>query len=218
MTSHRCHWIWAFASLALLGGCGQTDNPYHLPPMIAGHVRLDAALADANGVPAGTQVTIEADGVRVWLIEAGQAVDSALTEKGVYLLLGKQHHAYRVQTGIRPAFVDSTELILADRGVAYYPDSLRLHRSGDLTSRPNPFTGQVELRFQIATNTHAEITVYNLAAARVRLLGSLNLPAGTHAVLWDGRDDANNVVGDGMYWVLLQTDSETRAELVIKQP
>jgi hypothetical protein len=211
-------WIWAMSLLPALSGCSDNSNPYGIPPMLGGVVRLDVSMADVDGNPLGTRVITNADGVRAWLVEGSQPVDSALTKRGVYVLTMTKNHTYRAQAGIRPAFVDSTEEVLAARDIGYYPDTLRLARVGDLTSHPNPFQFQVTLLFQIASDTQLEISVYDLSAKRVRVLASRTFVAGFQQILWDGRDDAAQVVADGMYWVLLQSASETRAELVIKQP
>lgn len=218
MRPRRRHRWWVLPLLGLLGGCATPDNPYKIPPMLAGTVRLDAALSDATGVPTGTRVTITADGVRVWLTEAGVPVDSVLTRNGGYLLFAKHGHTYRVRAGIPPGFADSSAAITTVRDIGYYPDTLRLGRVGDLVSSPNPFNTQVRVLFRLAADTPMELTVHDLAARRVRLLASGLLPAGLHLVLWDGKDDAANVVPDGMYWVLFRSASETRAELVIKGP
>lgn len=214
----RSAWIGMLTLLPALSGCAEPDNPYNFPPMIAGMVRLDATLADAAGSPLGTKVTTRADGVRTWLIEAGQVVDSTLVERSSYFFSAKKNHSYRIQAGIRPAFVDSTEEIIPTRGIGYYPDTLRLGRRGDLASRPNPFSFQVALSFGLAVDTHVELAVYDLSARRVRMLASRTFVAGSHALLWNGLDDSANMVPAGMYWVLFQSISETRAELLIKQP
>jgi len=215
MTRGRYGWICALALMPALAGC--ESDPYHIGPMLVGVVRLDAALADASGTPIGTQTVTNADGVRVWLIEAGRAVDSTLTIRGVYTFSVTRGHSYRTQFGVRPAFVDSSELIIATRDAAFDVDTLRLGRAGDLASRPNPFATQVALSFQLGNDTHVEIAVYDLSANRVRALASRAFPAGSHVLSWDGTDDATHEVGDGMYWVLLQTAKETRAELIVKQ-
>jgi flagellar hook assembly protein FlgD len=75
----------------------------------------------------------------------------------------------------------------------------------------------VTLSFQLAADAHADIGVYDLSATRVRVLASRIFTAGSHQLIWDGKDDAAAAVRDGMYWVLLQTASETRAELVLKE-
>ncbi len=214
MKPRRYAWLLG-ALMTALGGC---SDPFHIGPIYVGVVRLDALLADANGAPTGMRANTTATGVRVWLLEAGRAVDSTLTIQGAYSFsTTKRNHSYRVAFGVRPAFVDSSDLLTVTRDGASYIDTLRLGRDGDLTSRPNPFTAQVTLTFRLAANTHVDINVYDLAGRRVRVLASQTLPAGTHAITWDGTDDLHRATGDGSYWVLFQTATETRADLVVRE-
>jgi hypothetical protein len=119
MTPRGTRWIWALALLPALGGCGSDHNPYDIPPILAGVVRLDASLADAAGTPTGTRTTTRADGVRVWLIESAQAADSTLTARGAYAFVVGRGHTYRTQCGVRPAFVDNSNQITANRDEAF---------------------------------------------------------------------------------------------------
>ena len=214
----RTRRMWALALLAALVGCGDNSNPFHIPPIVAGVVRLDASLSDSSGSPTGTRTSTTANGVCVWLMEDGRFVDSDTTFDGAYAFPLVREHSYRTVFGVPPSFLDSSGVITPTRDVAIYTDTLRLGRAGDFAGSPNPFATAVNLRFQLATDTHVDIEVYDLAAKRVRVIGSLMLPAGTHAALWDGTDDSAHEVADGMYWVLLRSPNETRAELVVKQP
>ena len=215
MASGRREGILALTLATTAVGCG---DAYHIPPMIAGVVRLDATLSDVDGNPNGTTQITTASGVRVWLMEAGRPVDSTLTDRGVYVFFVTRGHTYRIRTGVPPAFVDSTAPVTPDRDVAFYVDTLRLGRTGDLVSRPNPFPSQVELRYSFGTDTYADIGAYSVDTSRRRVLASQLFVSGAHALLWDGKDDSTNAVPDGLYWLLLQTPTETRAELLLKQP
>ncbi|MEO5618801.1 MAG: FlgD immunoglobulin-like domain containing protein [Candidatus Eisenbacteria bacterium] len=218
MISGRNRWIWTLSLLLALPGCEKSSNPYNIPPIVAGVVRLDASLSDASGNSIGTQVHTTTDGVGVWLMEGGRQVDSTSTLSGAYAFTMVRNHSYRTVFGVPPTFLDSSEVITPTRDVVFYADTLRLGRLGDFAGRPNPFSDAVSVRFSLAAVTHVDLDVYDLAARRVRVLGSITLPAGTHAVLWDGKNDSAIEVPDGMYWLLLQTPDETRAELVVKQP
>lgn len=209
-------WILGLGWLPLLSGCG--SNPYAPGPIAAGVVRVDASLADASGTSAGTLRTTTADGIRVWLLEGGREVDSTLTMRGAYAFGLRKGHAYRTRVRVTPAFADSLPAFTPTGDVTTYLDTLVLEPRGDLTSRPNPFTSQVMLQFQLATLAHVELHVYDLSAAQVRTLASRDFAAGTYQVSWDGLDDAGRAVRNGMYWALLAIPGETRAALVIKQP
>jgi hypothetical protein len=202
--------------LGALSGCGLT-NDYDIPPMAGGVIRLDATLTDAAGNRVGTRTETYANGVRVWLTEADRPVDSTVTEQGAYAMAMKLHHTYRTEFGIPPTLVDTSNQVTPDREVAFYVDTLELGRRGDLVSHPNPFSLQTSITFQLAADAHVDITIYDLSARRVRTLASRTFVASTYTLPWAGTDDSAHALGNGMYWVLLQTAGETHAELVIKQ-
>jgi hypothetical protein len=81
-----------------------------------------------------------------------------------------------------------------------------------LGARPNPFNPRTTVAFELARSAHVTLRVYD---ARGRLLRSLHdgtLPAGRHALAWDGRDDAGRGLGSGVYLLRLEGDGvlETR--------
>jgi hypothetical protein len=75
-------------------------------------------------------------------------------------------------------------------------------------SAPNPFHGSTALRFAIPDAGPVRLTVFNVAGRRVAELVSGTLPAGTHTVRWDGRDDAGRSVASGVYLYRLEAGGE----------
>jgi hypothetical protein len=71
-------------------------------------------------------------------------------------------------------------------------------------SFPNPFNGQTTLSFSLAAPGPASLAIYNLAGQVVRVLVEEMLPAGEHRVVWDGRNEAGQEVGSGVYMYRLQ--------------
>ena len=70
-------------------------------------------------------------------------------------------------------------------------------------ARPNPIVGPEGTRFQLSLGTGArvEVTMYDAAGRVQRRLAVSQLPAGRHAIQWDGRDDAGRPVASGVYFV-----------------
>jgi hypothetical protein len=66
-------------------------------------------------------------------------------------------------------------------------------------NHPNPFNPATTISFDLPKATAAELTVYNLLGQEVCRLVSGNLPAGTHTVIWDGRDNSGKAVSSGIY-------------------
>jgi hypothetical protein len=70
---------------------------------------------------------------------------------------------------------------------------------------PNPFRDATDIRIELSTPGAAELTIYNVAGARVRRLASGALPKGPTILRWDGRNDAGQPVPSGVYFVRLSS-------------
>ena len=72
-------------------------------------------------------------------------------------------------------------------------------------SVPNPATNDATIRFALPVSGRVEMTLFDLAGRRVRRLVDATLPAGSHSVIWDRRDDAGARVPPGVYAYALHT-------------
>ena len=71
---------------------------------------------------------------------------------------------------------------------------------------PNPFNPSTTISFSVANdNCPVSIEVYNLKGQKVRTLLSSSLPKGKHSVVWNGKDDANEIVASGVYFIRMNT-------------
>jgi len=68
---------------------------------------------------------------------------------------------------------------------------------------PNPFNPGTVIRFGLAETRSVEVSVFSVAGRRVATLQRGPLPAGPHAVTWDGRDAAGRPVASGTYFYRL---------------
>ncbi len=64
---------------------------------------------------------------------------------------------------------------------------------------PNPFNPTTVIEFSIPETGHINLTIYNIMGQKVRELVSDNFRAGTHTIIWDGKDDSGNTVSSGIY-------------------
>ncbi len=75
---------------------------------------------------------------------------------------------------------------------------------------PNPFNPMTTITFDVAGTAgdrkEIRLEVFDLRGRHVCTLIDRNLPAGTHAVTWDGRNDRGERVGSGIYLYRLRTD------------
>jgi hypothetical protein len=70
---------------------------------------------------------------------------------------------------------------------------------------PNPFNPETTIMFSTAHEGFVCINIYNIRGQRVRGLISEVRGQGNHTVIWDGRNDAGNLVGSGVYFYQMRT-------------
>ena len=71
---------------------------------------------------------------------------------------------------------------------------------------PNPFRDQATLAFQIPSAGPVSLEIYDVTGRRVaRLMSGERVAAGSHRVIWQGRNDAGQTVAPGVYFANLVT-------------
>ena len=88
---------------------------------------------------------------------------------------------------------------------------------------PNPFNPETWIPYELATDTHVRITIYNTQGAVIRTLQFGHQSAGYYtdrdrAVYWDGRNALGEQVASGVYFYQLETDtmSSLRKMVILK--
>jgi spore coat protein A len=81
-----------------------------------------------------------------------------------------------------------------------------------LPVQPNPFNPRTSVAFALPVAGTAELAVFNVRGERVRTLVREHLPAGSHAYIWNGCDDAGRPVASGIYYARLLSAGVQRAE------
>ncbi len=72
-------------------------------------------------------------------------------------------------------------------------------------NRPNPFTPSTSIAFELPRRGHVRLTVMDLEGRVVRTLVDGTLPAGPHAVVWNGVDAAGQILPAGIYFYCLDS-------------
>ncbi len=105
---------------------------------------------------------------------------------------------------------DSTVLVI-DEPVMQSPDI-------NLSCYPNPFNPETNIAFDIPQGSEVEITIYNLKGQKVRTLQKGWLDAGSHSIVWNGRDNTNSSCSSGIYLIRMQHGKEiaTSKALLLK--
>jgi hypothetical protein len=83
-----------------------------------------------------------------------------------------------------------------------------------LTAVPNPFNPRTVLRARLDEASSVVVAIFDSRGRRVTELFRGELPAGTHELRWDGRDDSGRAVATGTYLACLAATG--RAPVVTK--
>ena len=87
----------------------------------------------------------------------------------------------------------------------------RPERTQLLANYPNPFNPETWIPYELATDTHVKITIYNTQGVVIRTLQFGHQSAGYYtgrdrAAYWDGRNALGEQVASGLYFYQLETD------------
>jgi hypothetical protein len=80
---------------------------------------------------------------------------------------------------------------------------------------PTPARGPVRLRFALPRATVVRLGIYDAAGRRVRELVSGTEPAGTHDVIWDGKDENGQPVSAGIRFARLEAEGNVLTGKVV---
>jgi hypothetical protein len=68
-----------------------------------------------------------------------------------------------------------------------------------LPNSPNPFNPSTTITFSLPSNGFTSLVIYNIMGQKVRNLLMETKKAGTHSIIWDGRDENGMTVSSGIY-------------------
>ncbi|MBK6897700.1 MAG: carbohydrate-binding protein [bacterium] len=72
---------------------------------------------------------------------------------------------------------------------------------GPARNYPNPFNPQTVIEYVVPAEGPVRLAVFDARGTRVRILADGRMPAGTHALTWDGRDDDGRLLASGVYFM-----------------
>lgn len=80
---------------------------------------------------------------------------------------------------------------------------------------PNPFNPATTIAFSVPTTGKASLKIYNAAGQLVKTLVDGTVEAGSHKVLWDGRNDNDASTASGVYFYVLKAGEQTATNKMI---
>ena len=78
----------------------------------------------------------------------------------------------------------------------------------ELVNYPNPGNPSTVINFHLPESKHVNLAIYNLMGQRVRILIDENRQAGSHAIVWNGKNDQGTDVSSGIYLYSLNVDGK----------
>ena len=66
---------------------------------------------------------------------------------------------------------------------------------------PSPFNPTTSVKFNLNSSENMSIKIYNTLGKEIRTLLDNYLPSGEHTVKWDGKDDKENILPSGVYFI-----------------
>ncbi len=142
------------------------------------------------------QLTFDLEGdlppqATVWLVDEVAGMAQNLRENHVYTLLAGDEGVDRRLKLV----VGSRDFAETQAGeIDLVPTEFSLSQN-----YPNPFNPQTTIRFSLPHSAEVRVVVYDQLGRLVRTLVQGSRPAGTHTVIWDGRNDEGRQVASGVY-------------------
>ena len=83
---------------------------------------------------------------------------------------------------------------------------------------PNPFNPSTNISFALAQPDHVKLEIFNIKGQKVATLADEAFPAGSHTMVWNGKDADQNPVSSGVYLYRLSTsvNTATRKMMLMK--
>lgn len=80
---------------------------------------------------------------------------------------------------------------------------------------PNPFRETTSFRFGLPHGARVTLAVFDVGGRKVRDLASGWMPAGSHSVSWDGRDESGRALPSALYVYRLEVEGRSLARSVL---
>ena len=115
------------------------------------------------------------------------------------------------------AFTHGRSVWMLDLGTVplAVPTSTSGSRLALSTPSPNPAQAASRLEMTLATSAQVDVSVFDAAGRRIRVLAHGTLAQGRHPLAWDARDERGSRARAGVYFVRASDGSETRTQRLV---
>lgn len=83
------------------------------------------------------------------------------------------------------------------------------------SSQPNPFRSTARISYTVSGRADVTLAIYDPAGRAIRTLREGSVDAGTHAVIWDGRNEAGAKVASGVYMIRMRVGERSLSRKII---
>ena len=112
-----------------------------------------------------------------------------------YAVFNLQTGVYESKTAKVSDFKGFLRVQLAKTGEVLPPAATQLFQN-----YPNPFNPVTSIKYDLAENSLVRMDIYNVRGQLVKTLLNQEMLAGTHSVIWDGKDGQGRSVSSGVYF------------------
>jgi glucuronoarabinoxylan endo-1,4-beta-xylanase len=82
-------------------------------------------------------------------------------------------------------------------------------------SYPNPFSSSTAIPYQLKKGAEVRVTIFDILGKEVRKFFVGSQTAGSHNILWDGRNNVGKRVASGIYFYKLQAGDESQVRKLV---
>jgi hypothetical protein len=82
-------------------------------------------------------------------------------------------------------------------------------------SFPNPFNPETQIAFVLDHSRQVTVELFDVLGRKVKRLVCGNLPAGPHSIEWNGKDEAGEDVGSGIYFCRMTVGNATATRKLV---
>ena len=83
---------------------------------------------------------------------------------------------------------------------------------------PNPFNPTTTIKFELPSDSHINLSIYDIQGNLIKTLVNEKKDAGYHSVIWNGKDQQNKDVSSGVYFYRIESKdfTDTKKCLLVK--
>jgi subtilisin family serine protease len=140
-------------------------------------------------------------------------IDPGASDTACFVLMGGKD-VYALQSAVLSARAHYRQATpVDDNGESNLPSAFELQQNF-----PNPFNPETVIRYTLQRAGQVSVAVYNLLGRQIAALVDETQNAGTHSIIWDGRDDDGKLVASGVYFYRLRAGdiAQTKKMILLK--